>query len=335
MNELEPIDPGTAVEMYLESRERELAAATIYSHRSRLGFFVRWCAEQDIKNLNNLTGRDLHRYRLWRRSEGDLSTTSEKTQMDTVRVFIKWLETVDGVENDLHIKVRSPTLKPGENVRDAIIESEEADAILAYLTKYKYAGFSHVVFTLLWRTMMRRGSLRALDLDDYDPKEQYLSVRNRPETDTRLKNGDKGERYIALRDETCSVLDDWISENRPDVIDEYGRDPLITSEQGRPHVGTIQAHIYGVTRPCFWGTSCPHDKDIKSCESAHSRGQAFGCPSSEGPHSIRRGSITHNLKQGKPEKVIGDRADVSPNVIEQHYDKRSQLEKMEQRREYL
>jgi len=335
MNELEPIDPGTAVEMYIQSRERELADATLYSHRSRLGFFTQWCDDEQIENLNNLSGRDLHRYRLWRRSEGDLAPTTEKTQMDTVRVFIRWLETIDGVKNDLHIKVQSPTLKPGENVRDKIIDSEPAAEILTYLSKYQYAGYGHVVFLLLWKTMMRRGSLRSLDVEDYNPEEQYLSVKNRPNTGTRLKNGDKGERYISLRKETCNVLDDWIAEKRPDVVDDHGREPLIASVQGRSHIGTIQSYVYGMTRPCFWGNVCPHEREIEECKSAKSRGQAFACPSSEGPHALRRGSITHNLKEGKPEKVVSDRADVSPDVIEKHYDRRSPLEKMEQRREYF
>ncbi len=33
----------------------------------------------------------------------------------------------------------------------------------------------------------------------------------------------RGERFIALDDETCAVLDDWIADQRPDVEDEDGR----------------------------------------------------------------------------------------------------------------
>lgn len=53
------------------------------------------------------------------------------------------------------------------------------------------------------------------------------------------------------------------------------------------------------------------------------------------PHAIRRGSITHSLNNDTPDKVVSDRANVSPEVIEQHYDRRSEREKMQQRREHL
>jgi hypothetical protein len=36
-----------------------------------------------------------------------------------------------------------------------------------------------------------------------------------------------------------------------------------------------------------------------------------------------------------PDTVVGDRANVSPKVIEQHYDRRTKREKMEQRRDYV
>jgi hypothetical protein len=46
--------------------------------------------KRGIDNLRGLTSRRLHEYRLWRRNVGELSPASEKTRMDTVRVFIRW-----------------------------------------------------------------------------------------------------------------------------------------------------------------------------------------------------------------------------------------------------
>jgi hypothetical protein len=53
------------------------------------------------------------------------------------------------------------------------------------------------------------------------------------------------------------------------------------------------------------------------------------------PHAIRRGSITHSLNSEIPENAVSDRANVSKAVLEQHYDRRTKREKMEQRRECL
>jgi integrase len=332
--ELEPIDPETALELYIAERESDTARSTRRSHRSRLRFFVQWCDERDIDNLNELTGRRLHEYRLWRRNDGDLSKATEKTQMDTLRVFIRWLGTVDGVDPDLHLKVRSPDLDPNENTRDAMLETEKAEAILDYLAKYEYASFRHVTLTLFWRTMMRMSSVRALDVEDYDPDEQFLEVRHRRETGTPLKNKAAGERLVALSGETCQVLDDWLRERRPDATDDHGRRPLLATSQGRASGSKIRKTAYQVTRPCAYGAECPHDRDPAECEAADHE-KVSSCPSNVSPHPIRRGAITHHLNSDVPETVVGDRANVSQSVLEQHYDRRTEREKMEQRRGYL
>ena len=189
----EPIEPQTAVEQYLADRETELRRASINSHRSRLRHFVRWCDKRDIDNCNTLIGRQLHQYRLWRRDEGDLAPVTEKTQMDTLRVFIRWLESVDGVEQDLSEKVLSPSITPEQNTRHETLDTEQAEKVLAHLEKYEYGTIEHVAIALMWHTMMRIGGVHALDVDDYHADEQYLEVRHRPEQGTPIKNKDAGE----------------------------------------------------------------------------------------------------------------------------------------------
>lgn len=159
---LEPIDAESALELYLADKENELSEASLKGHKYRLGHFVRWCDEKEIENLTTLTGRQLHRYRLWRREDGNLNKVSEKTQMDTLRVFIRWLESIDGVEQDLSQKVLSPSITPDENSRDVMLDSDSASKVLAHLEKYKYASIQHVAIALMWHTMMRVGGVHAL-----------------------------------------------------------------------------------------------------------------------------------------------------------------------------
>ena len=63
--------------------------------------------------------------------------------------------------------------------------------------------------------------------------------------------------------------------------------------------------------------------------------RASKCLASVTPHPIRRGYITALLGAGVPIEVVSDRCNVSPRVIEEHYDVRSAGEKMRQRQEVL
>jgi site-specific recombinase XerD len=330
----EPIAPERAVELYLDHRRNDVSSQTLQSHRSRLQYFVGWCHDNEIRNLNELTGRRLHEYRIWRRNDGDLKKVSEKTQMATIRVFVKFLESIDAVEPDLHTKVQLPSLSASDDVRTEMLSAERAKTVLEYLEKYNYASIRHVVVALAWRTAMRRGAMHALDVEDYDSEEQYLQTVHRPETETPLKNQESGERHIALSGKVCQLLDDWLIDQRPEVTDDHNRNPLLASKQGRLHHSTVQHIMYEQTRPCIYTDECPHDREIETCE-ATERNSVSRCPSSRPPHSVRRGAITHWLSEDVPERVVSDRANVSPDVIEKHYDERGDRDKMEQRREFF
>jgi len=116
--------------------------------------------------------------------------------------------------------------------------------------------------------------------------------------------------------------------------DDHGREPLITTQFGRPSVTTLQNWVYRLTRPCVIGEPCPHDYDPDTCEYNTSDG-ASGCPSSVAPHAVRTGSITAHRDAGTPREVVSDRGDVSEKILEKHYDKASKRQRMRRRRDHL
>lgn len=334
-DELEPLTPADGLALYLDDMQAEYADATLYGKRYRLQHLVRWCDEQDINNLNELTGRKLQQYRIWRREDGDLNSVSLKTQMDSVRVWMRWLATVDAVPQGLAEKVLSPSIADGEDVDDAIVTSEHAHEILKKLHRFEYASIRHVSFHLLWKCALRRGALVATDVEDYSSEEQYLHIQHRPDQGTPIKNKAGGERMIALDDVSCELLDAWIDEIRPDTTDDYGRNPLISTPRGRAHPGTIQNYVYSLTKPCFTESQCPYDRDVDACDAARTNSQAYECPGSTAPHSVRRGALTAWLKTELPSSFITSRADVTEAVILEHYDGRREKQRMNQRRQYL
>jgi integrase len=130
---------------------------------------------------------------------------------------------------------------------------------------------------------------------------------------------------VAISDETVRLVEDWIDHNRPEVTDGHGREPLIASEQGRTTKGNIRDLIYRLTRPCSTEKECPCGK----------KGEfASKCEHSVSPHALRRGYVTEALNAGQPKEVTADRVDMTHDILEKHYDKATNLEKMEQRRRH-
>jgi len=335
--ELEPISPAEAKAMYLEARANELSRSSLQSYHYRLKHFVRWCEEvEGIRNLNSLSGRDLQRYKTWRRDDGDLKPVSLDGQLDALRVFIKWCESIDGAPRGLHEKFETlmPQLRKGDGQSEDILNTDEATGILEYQRKFEYACRRHVIMEILWHTGVRLGALHSLDVDDYDDEEERLEFHHRPGSGTALKNATEGERMVALTSDVCRVLDDWIAHHRHAVTDDHGRKPLITTRNGRMNKNSIRDAVYRITRPCYYGEDCPEGRDPDDCE-ARTYPDYCKCPVNVSTHAIRRGSITYYLTEDVPEAVVSDRMNVGKDVLDKHYDKRDEAVKVEQRRGYL
>lgn len=331
MTGLQPIGPRKAKELYLSERT-DLSASSKQNHGYRIERFVEWCENEEVSNLNVLTGRDVHEFKVWRAR--DVNNVTLQNQLGTVRQFLAFCERIDGVPADLSGKLELPKLGLDEDVNDTALSPEEARAILEHLGKYEYASLRHVIVFTLWHTAIRTSTLHAFDVTDFNPGDGFLRTVHRPSTGTPLKNRERGEREINLSNDLVQVLDDWVHNQHPRVKDEHGRMPLIATSNGRAHKTTIRNHLYRVTRPCYYTNECPHDRVIEDCEAALSR-KASKCPSSVSPHAVRKGSITYHRNKGWPVEAISDRADVSPEILDKHYDKASESEKRKRRADFL
>lgn len=328
---LEPLEPGEAMALYIESREDELAERSLELHEKHLQKFVNWCSENGIRNLNEVTARTIHEYKLYLKKQYASSTVS--THLTTVKMFIQFCESIDGVAGGTGEKIDLPPRD--DNARDEKLDPDDAEEILSYLRKFHYGSRSHALMELLWHSGLRTGTIRSLDVKDLDEERDRLRIRHRPETGTPLKNKEKAERYVALSPEVAEVLGDYISEHRHTVTDDYGRHPLFTTKNGRPVKNSIRRNIYAITRPCARGEACPHGENPETCVAAGRTNDACKCPSTLSGHPVRRGAITHFLRKDVPERVVSDRMNVSRQVLNKHYDRRTESEKAEQRRSFL
>lgn len=249
-----------------------------------------------------------------------------------MRVFIKFCESISIGPKGLHEQMMIPRPSKKEQRSDESRSTERAEAILDRLKTYEYASSDHILFRLLWKTGMRTGASRSLDLDDFDRQEGRHHFVHRPQGGTSLKNGEAGQRVVALSAETMTVLTDYIQHTRPS-IEENGREPILATSKGRPSTSTLRCHVYRITQLCQRQNECPHDRSMADCPDIGYASSA-GCPSSWGPHAVRTGAISHFLRSDVPEEIVSGRMDVSEKVIDQHYDVRGEESKAEQRRQY-
>lgn len=333
MTELEPLDPTVGKQMYLDQRRSELAERTVESHHFRLKQFVLWCDENGIDNLNDVTARVIHDFRVKRRDEDGLAPATMRGQMATLRAFTYFLASINAVPDGLSEKIILPKTTE-EDVRDELIAPDLAKAILDYLEKFRYATLEHAFWEVLWNTGMRLGAAVGTDVDDFDKEAQSLTLVHRPTKGTTLKNKKKGERTVALSKHVTTVVDDWLSQNHSGHTDEFDRTPLFVTTRGRISRSHGRRIIYHFCKPCVRENRCPHDKDIEDCESVPIS-RSYSCPSARSPHALRRGSVTYHLRENTPKQVVRDRMNASEEIIDRFYDKRTQTEKMEQRRDYL
>ncbi|WP_436928173.1 tyrosine-type recombinase/integrase [Halosimplex amylolyticum] len=344
-DDLDPITPHAAVNYYLDTRQYELADETYQSHQYRLDSFARWLTDEEkgdgeISNMNDVDLRTVHAYRVFKREENwpdedPCNTVSMSGQVSTLRVFFERLADIKAVPSGFHERIRLPKVPDGEDVDERVLDAERANAILDHFHSWEYATAHHVTFLLFWRTSCRLGGLRSLDVSDFDPDENALSFRHRPDEGTPLKNKYGSERDVSLKPHVAEVIQDYIEgPNRNEVTDDYGREPLITTEHGRPCTSTLRNWMYFWTQPCRLGEKCPEGRDPNECE-ARRHGNLSQCPMVFSPHPIRAGSITAHRDAGTPREVVSDRGDVSEKILEKHYDQASKRQRMRRRRDFI
>lgn len=336
-DDLDPLTPVEARDWYLEDRIDDARWATRRKHASGIGFFVDWTDEAGIDNMNHLGGRDLYRFKTWRKNNSDLTAVSLNGTLAVVRRFLVFCEQIDAVRDDLPDDVPFPNVPHDEEISGVVPTDEEVERIRAYYQQFEYASRRHAVFELIAEVGLRVGAVRAIDLNDFDD-EMQIQLYHRPENPdvkgTPLKNGTDGERYVNLPERLVEVLNDYVAHNRCEVTDRFGRQPLFTSPQGRVSTATIRRDFYKMTRPCTYAAACPHDRTVADCEATQNT-NASGCPSSFSMHPLRRWSIMRQLDAGVEMHTLSDRVDVSVPVLEKHYDQRTKAQKSRQRREHL
>jgi site-specific recombinase XerD len=318
-----------AADLFIRRKRPQWKGETERTYRRTLNGFEQYADDSDLESLSDLSRYTIGGYSDWLLDD-DLARATIASRQKQVRTWLRFLEAQGLVPLGSHLAVDVIRLDDGEEVSDEKLAAEDARVLLEfYREDAKYRGTrEHALLEVIWHLGPRRSCIRALDLGDYD--DGVLTFRNRPESGTRLKRGNDHERKAVLSPEPSRVLDLYLARERIDVRDDAGRKPLFTSEVGRPTKATITSWMYVATQPCL-GLECPHGRRRPVC-SWVPRDKASKCPSTRGPHAIRRGSITWQRNLGISAEKVASRAATTPDVIRRYYDQPDLREDLQRRR---
>ncbi|ARS89331.1 tyrosine-type recombinase/integrase [Natrarchaeobaculum aegyptiacum] len=250
------------------SRRQNRSPSTRAQYKRTIPRFVEFAADNDITNPVEISSPLVDAYVDYLQSEYDSDATI-LTYTKNARTWLRWLSQRELCDESIYRILDKEELGLTPRARDEAIPKSEATGILHRLRQRRRGSGMHALTELLWNGGPRIGGVHSLDVPDFDPKKKELRFRHRPETGTRLKNGNKnsntagdGERNIVIKDEVISAIQLYIETERPDVTDEYGREPLFATEYGRASRSTLRRWVYEATS-CRWN---PKDVDNCSCD---------------------------------------------------------------------
>jgi len=314
------------------ARRQNRSPATRAQYKRTIPTFVDFATDNDVTTPAEITVELVDGYVDTLQDDYDNDSTI-LTYTKNVRAWLRWLNKREYCSEAVYRILDKDELGLTPTVRDEALPQARARPLLERLRQRRRGSLMHALLELLWNAGPRIGGVHSLDRRDFDPESNELRFRHRPETETRLKNGNDedardgdGERNVVVNDAVVRALSLYVRSERPDVTDESGREPLFATQYGRASRSTLRRAVYRATS-CRWLSSASAGP---SCDGSCDPDAAV-CSASYYPHSIRRGAIVAHLSGGLRPHMASERFDVCVETIRKHYDPRTKRQRKNDR----
>ena len=330
----DPSEMPTLQELYDRylARRRDRSPATRAQYRRTLPKFIEFAKNEGVTTPAGISTSLIDAYVDQLQEQYDTDSTI-LTYTKNVRSWLRWLNRRDQCEDAVYQILDEDELGLNPRARDEALPEGEANTILGKLRHQRRGSLKHALLELLWNAGLRLGGAHSLDIRDFDPANSEVRLRHRPQSGTRLKNGSEdentagdGERNVALCDQAVEAIEWYLDHERPNVTDEFGREPLFATTHGRATRSTLRRRVYEATG-CRWRSDSSEDC---SCDGSCDPDSDI-CDYSYYPHAIRRGAIVRHLSGGLQPAIASERFDVSIKTIRKHYDPRTKRRRKEDR----
>lgn len=233
---------------------------TVLSYERDLKKFNKYCMEQGISSVNQITATGLNSYVLYLEKQG-LKPATISRGIASLKAFFHFLQREGYVKRDVAEDLKAPKV---EKKMPSVLTQEETIRLLnqAKGSSPKKLRDS-AMLELLYATGIRVSELISLKLEDVNLKMEYISCRD----------GSK-ERIVPFGKAAKEKLQSYLVEGRPELIKDDTSDYLFTNCSG-----------HAMSRQGFW-------KLVKGY------GKKAGITAELTPHTLRHSFAMHLVSNG-------------------------------------
>jgi integrase/recombinase XerD len=153
----------------LDAQARNLADKSLRAYRVTVGPFLRWCDEQGLVRLADMTSADLRKYLIYLQQR-DISNRTRYNTAKAVKTFLNYCVTDELIQVSPFNRVQLPRLE--KRILPALT-IEEIKAVLKACRNLRDLAICYVLLD----SGLRAGELIALNGDDIDLKTGVVTVK--------------------------------------------------------------------------------------------------------------------------------------------------------------
>jgi site-specific recombinase XerD len=315
-----------AYSRFEREKKGQLRKTTLDTYRYGVNKFREWMKVEGL-TLTDLDGWNVGEFGIWLRDEHDYSPSTIESYTKAARVFLKFLEKKGVVPGATAEAMPILTASKKDRRTDVEISPDRVRDILSVRRESHPANRNTIIFELEFQGL-RCGEIHGLDCEDvqYWDEHDVAVIRLQDRDRTPLKGGENHERIVRIPDDLHKRIQLYEKHHRYDVTESDGREPLITTTQGRMSRSSIKQMTYKLTCPLT------HGLDGCSCVKPPNVDTASKCSKSVSPHPVRAAHITDLKDKGWSGEDIKDRCACNPDVQDLHYDRADEWGKAVRRR---
>lgn len=208
-------------------RERNWSETTLKTQTHHQYRFILWASEHGLNYASDITRPTLERYQRhlyqYRKKNGEpLSTRTQRTALQPVQVWFKWLTQQNLILANPAADLELPRLE--KRLPRTILSVEQVEDVLNHCDLTTAQGIrDRTLMELLWSTGIRRGEVPALDLYSVDGSRHILTI---------VQGKGKQDRVIPIGERALWWVQHYMEHTRPDMLSNSGCRALFLAMDG-------------------------------------------------------------------------------------------------------